>query len=356
MKKAFLLFLSCAVLHVATALAEEQEWSLRNQILGVKAKFTVRVVDENGKPVEGAKVWARFSQSSRGKFTVDEKFTGQDGCVTVSGRCDFYTRFVITKDGYYETSHTIEYDEDGYERKGGKWQPYGGMVQFKLKKIQKPTTMIQFSHFAFKVPLANQEYGFDMEYGALVEPYGPGKVADFFVTYTFSEDNGVFCKTMTISFPNCLDGAYPIDLDADSFLKSPYHADPDGNYIKTFTLKYAMRFKWEKNVHSGEITRIPAEAKPACDERVMKNQGLLLRTRTKVDAKGNLVGAHYGKIYGEIRLDDFFPGVPACGSNAMLFFNPVENDTNLECDSESFRNWLEAKKRGEPVGAGLYVL
>ena len=63
-----------------------------------------------------------------------------------------------------------------------------------------------------------------------------------------------------------------------------------------------------------------------------------------------------GKIYGEIDLIDWFPGAPACGGNAMLFFNPVENDTNLECDSESFRNWLEAQKRGEPVGAGLFVL
>ena len=141
MKKTFLLFSVCVALGLASTAVKAQEWSLREQILGVKAKFIVRVLDETGQPVEGAKVWARFSRYSQGKFTIVEKLTDQDGRAEVGGRCDFYTRFVITKDGYYETSHTIEYDKDGYERKGGKWQPYGGMVQFKLKKIQKPTTM-----------------------------------------------------------------------------------------------------------------------------------------------------------------------------------------------------------------------
>jgi hypothetical protein len=214
--------------------------------------------------------------------------------------------------------------------------------------------MTRTPRFDFQVPKAGQEYGFDMEVGALVEPHGKGKVADFFVTYTFSEDDGAFCKTMTISFPNCLDGAYPIDLDADSFLKSPYHADPNGDYIKTFSWKYAIKFKWKGDAGASRRQRVPAAYEPACDERLAEGQGLILRTRTRVDAEGNLVSAHYGKIYGEIGLIDCFPGAPACGGNAMLFFNPVENDTNLECDSESFRNWLEAQKRGEPVGVGLF--
>jgi hypothetical protein len=235
-----------------------------------------------------------------------------------------------------------------------------------------------------RLPGPGRDFGFDMEYGDWVEPYGQGKVADFLVRSDWGADTvdggefmeklkrekryngnvhlpkaigqGLVSNTLTISFPNCLDGAYPIDLD-DSFLKSPYHADPNGDYIKTFSWKYAIKFKWKGDAGASRRQRVPAAYEPACDERLAKGQGLILRTRTRVDAEGNLVSAHYGKIYGEIRLgDDFFPGVPPCVGSAWLFFNPVENDTNLECDSESFRNWLEAQKRGEPVGAGLYVL
>ena len=341
MKKAFLLFLSCAVLHVATALAEEQEWSLRNQILGVKAKFTVRVVDENGKPVEGAKVWARFSQSSRGKFTVDEKFTGQDGCVTVSGRCDFYTRFVITKDGYYETSHTIEYDKDGYELKGSKWQPYGGMVEYLLKRKHNPGPMIVFRYLEFPVPECDRDYGFDMEYGALVEPYGPGKVADFYIRYTMEGAPYVMSgnkegggRSLTLSFPNCLDGAYLITLDMDSKFQSPYQVDMNANYTKNFTWKVM----WGEGIVGYK------------QETLEEGQGLILRTRTKVDAEGNLVSAHYGKIYGNWdvcgRLTEKRPCINKGG---IIFFNPIENDTNLEFDNQ----WhAELRKQGGLVPEG----
>jgi hypothetical protein len=63
---------------------------------------------------------------------------------------------------------------------------------------------------------------------------------------------------------------------------------------------------------------------------------MIFRTRTRVDEDGNLISAHYGKIYGlwefstMIRVKD-------------MFFNPNPNDTNLEDmhtfkESES-RNW-----------------
>ena len=56
------------------------------------------------------------------------------------------------------------------------------------------------------------------------------------------------------------------------------------------------------------------------------NSYLIFRTRTQVDSKGNLLSAHYGKIYGSWRSNDeemFING--GC-------FNPVENDTNIEGD------------------------
>lgn len=53
---------------------------------------------------------------------------------------------------------------------------------------------------------------------------------------------------------------------------------------------------------------------------------LVFRTRTRVDDKGNLIGAHFGKIYGCWCSDD--REMTFCGG----CFNPVENDPNIEGD------------------------
>ncbi len=313
MKKTFsLVFLVfCATATIVLAM----EKSFTNFYFGVKAKFIVRVVDENGKPVEGARVRGRFEMEHRGKFNVDEKLTNAAGEAEITGSCHSSMGLSVTKDGCYKTWRVVNFFKEGYDIQDGKWQPYGSVVQVMLKSMHKPIPMSVFQERYFRVPKTDQEYGFDMEYGALVEPFGPGKVADFYIKYTWNQENDIRSRTMTLSFPNCLDGAYPIDLDAESRLKSPYHADPDAEYVKTFV------FKWQKDGYT-----------VVCNECLAQNQGLVLRTRTKVDADGKLVSAHYGKIYGKIEVTFNYRPTELIDSNAHLFFNPVENDTNLEFD------------------------
>ena len=64
-----------------------------------------------------------------------------------------------------------------------------------------------------------------------------------------------------------------------------------------------------------------------------ENQYLVLRTRTQVDATGNLTTAHYTKIYGEL---GYFRGTLFM----QYYFNPNPNDTNLEfaLDKSLFEN------------------
>ena len=322
---------------------------------GKETKLLLRVVDDDGQPVEGAKVTMHFRFIDWGKINTVVKQTDADGRVEVRGRCVDGFDYTIEKEGWYNSRSGVNYmtrDDGGVPYKDGKWLPYGEEETVRFKKIRKPIPMAVFTLFDFKVPKADQEYGFDMEYGRLVEPYGPGKVADFHVKYSFPEEEGVFWKTMTITFPNCLDGAYLIDLDEKSKLASPYHADAGEDYAKTFTWKYALSFEWQEDKCSGKMYRVATEPTPHCDERLAYNQGLVLRTRTKVDADGNLVSAHYGKIYGEINLGLDMYGTNA-RSGAILFFNPTENDTNLEFDNkEHLLDKNLRKPNGRPLAGG----
>ena len=76
---------------------------------------------------------------------------------------------------------------------------------------------------------------------------------------------------------------------------------------------------------------VPAVSSPVGGTRVWATTGrdiddlsyLVIRTRTKVDANGNLVSAHYGKIYG---LWEFFGSMRA----SRIQFNSKPNDPNLE--------------------------
>jgi hypothetical protein len=52
------------------------------------------------------------------------------------------------------------------------------------------------------------------------------------------------------------------------------------------------------------------------------HSGYFLRVRSKLDAAGNVVSANYAKF--------MLPQIGISGFGATFFFNPTENDTNLE--------------------------
>ena len=66
------------------------------------------------------------------------------------------------------------------------------------------------------------------------------------------------------------------------------------------------------------------------------NRNYLFRVRTVVDDKGNIVSAHYGKIYG-----DFM--------EFKYYLNPTPNDRNVEFDPK--QNLLKNLKSDEGVSA-----
>ena len=85
----------------------------------------------------------------------------------------------------------------------------------------------------------------------------------------------------------------------------------------------------------------PSEATP--DYQKLQHphySGYYLRVRSKLDGAGNVVSANYAKF--------MLPEIGTTGFGATFFFNPTENDTNLEYSGV---NLLPRPKdsKGEPM-------
>lgn len=308
--------------------AVEIEWD-RIPRGGAELKARVFVKDCGGNPVEGAAVMGHFVVYYKGTFVNDVVLTDADGYAVVHGNSDDYDyQLFVTKKGWYDSDDSSKSALNPFMGKqigvkAGKWFPYAQKHEIVLKEIRKPIPMVCFRRVFLETPEPDKEYGYDLEYGSLVEPYGDGKVADFYVKHTYVESEERLFRTVTITFPNALDGAYICHLDMESMFPSPYHADVEAEYLKEFSFDgYLKKF-------NGHIS-----GKDAYRGGLEKNQGMVLRTRTAVDGNGTLVSAHYSKIYGSFS--------PCCieyaclGEELTIFFNPMENDTNLEFDNKYY--------------------
>jgi hypothetical protein len=108
------------------------------------------------------------------------------------------------------------------------------------------------------------------------------------------------------------------------------NAVQDGCYIAECT---GTRFRsdYVANTNAVYVKRLDFES---CGQKYVgryaarllgDNQYLVIRTRTKCDDNGRLVSACHAKTYGPIWFLD--------GMNFVAYFNPNENDPNLEADT-----------------------
>ena len=147
------------------------------------------------------------------------------------------------------------------------------------------------------IPEQGKWLGYDFEQYDWLPPHGEGKIADVEVYFysEFYEDNWRrdFLK---LRFPYPEAGAYVMQKDNSSALKSVYHADKSQAYQQELSFYGPV----ERN-----INYLFREFRDGESERriISKDEYLIFRTRTKVDKDGNLVEARYGKIYGPI---DFY--------------------------------------------------
>jgi len=311
----------------------------------------IRVVDETGEPIKAAKVIVH---------------AGKENDLSESGRMGFQS--VTDAEGRWNHAFLPEWGLENIQIFVGEANDNQGHYGINLEKFvsfHEPRaaynlTLPRVIHpTALKARWCGFDYqyefeadgrlrpwskavprtvGFDAEKVSWLAPFGIGQKADFFVEVTskqtgweisaneltwhrnqrdYSEEilahrHGKWSSTLLISFPNPGDGI----VRSDKFW--PYCS--------------------MKMPHRAPRLELP------------ENCGYFLRVRTKLGVDGEVISAHYVKMLR--------PKVRPSGFGATFFFNPTENDTNLEYSSNNLlwpRPEGESTFRRPPVPFGLDV-
>jgi len=270
------------------------------------AKITVKVEDESGKPVEGAKVGIGFGKGEA------EGLTNSEGRFSGSANCNSHIGFNAVKPGYYMSIGTYDFN---YGKKSIiRWEPWNPEVTVVLRKIENPVPMYarDTEESRLIIPVTGKDVGFDLIIYDWVKPYGLGNVADIIcnlhVQRTARND---FKYDLKVSFPGQFNGiqSFEEDLLHGSEFKLPRFAPEDGykKELKAF------------------IDRKPVGASKSSFNNRMHH---IFRVRSEVE-KGKLKKAMYGKIIGDIHVGTKKEGT------AYLYFKYYLNPDytrNLEFD------------------------
>ena len=272
----------------------------------------VSVRDEKGNPVEGAEV--RFSYARPQGYESVSKLTNAEGFVKDTGKTNFHLNVRVEKVGFYQATYAKSNKGTNLEKN------QNHNLNVALKKKINPIPLYVKKTF-LKAPEERAKLGYDFEAGDWVKPHGKGKVFDIIIYSSSDRKSGVdYDYKFNITFPNPLDGLQSFGSDWVSELRS-YHDAPLEGYEPKLNLHW-----WRKPDSNGEQ-----------GNQKDGNQNYWLRVRSKVDEEGNLISAHYIKIYGD------FPDI-------QYYFNPTPNDRNLEFDPQKnlFKNLPYDQKVNQP--------
>ena len=269
-------------------------------------KATLKVVDENSKPVQNAEAKVGFYVTTTPGQTKGDNISGltdTNGVFVASHRDrSYYLGFQVEKARYYSfrSEYTLGFASD-YDPV--KCNPTQTIV---LRKIGNPIPMYAKEQ-EMKIPNEDEPIGFDLMAGDWVTPYGKGFHADVYFTVhrkIISERD--FDANLAVTFPNKSDGIVvaPSEPDTGSEFKTSRTALENG-YGPELALHYS---------HS---------------ERPKSVFGYFIRVRTVLDDDGNVKSALYGKIRGDFR---FYAGTiaPSAGMGFDYYLNPTPNDRNVE--------------------------
>lgn len=267
------------------------------------ASLTVRVFDESAVPIKVAQVsiWSQDTMKElqrTGGVNEQANFSAQLPAFGVL----YYS---ASSDGFYSSWGERRFKQDAMRGDPSKWsesrwEPWNATEDVTLKRKGTLIPMFAKRIGIMELPNEGKGTGYDLKIGDWVEPYGKGKQADINFAATGDIASGSFLLRWT--FSKIGDGIHVVlpDEGTRSELRSPREAPLDG---------YApgLNVNWECRVASanGRLGE-----RPIC---------LLFRVRTVVDENGNIISAHYGKIYPE-------------QGNVVFYMNPTPLSRNLEFD------------------------
>ena len=308
---------------VLTCLAMSH-WSYGEVFEPPQVNISVTVVDEDGRPIKGAQVQGLFKGLRAAvDDTVVKKLTDSEGVTQLSGKSRFPVSVTARKEGYYpsmqENVATVEWDK---ETKNYIFSDEA--VSLVLRAVKNPVPMHAFREAKAKVPELHKPFGYDLLAGDWVSPHGEGKVEDVVFELTgewTSFDN--HDSYLHITFPNPGDGIQSFSANSQSAFKSPYEAPVDG---------YASEKSLRKMRRSVLVEGFRDKYKTTSVDETSHAANYIIRVRTVINEKGEVVSALYGKIYGDFV---FYGATLEKRYRPVVFsyyLNPTANDRNLEYD------------------------
>jgi len=282
---------------------------------GAQADLLIRVLDELGMPVANVAVKVSFALGPMDGTDISGT-TNSEGYFGAKHETTGSIWIVAEKDGYYRTRLHIDAQKLPYDSvtRTQAWSTGPDEIAVLLKTIRNPVRLAFHREHYKPFPATNKVLKFDLELTDWCPPYGTGVHDDIhllFDSWKNPEEWAEFHHNLLIVFPREGDGFYAVDIDsANAASRFPYvyRADSGHELSKKLELRFA---------------RTPTEI----NERVAldPNVYLIYRIRSVRDAEGNILHAHYGRI--EEGLSQLI------GLTIGNWFNPNDNDTNLECTS-----------------------
>lgn len=295
MKRALTAFLGmiCTVCH-----AQLSQETVDAMTWGAKTKFTLHVVDYEGKSVSNANVRVFWTYDYTNKKKRREGKTDEHGLLALEVKSRGTFTYFVEKDGHYKSQGKYSFDVRGETRvKDGRWKPWNPTVKIVLKEKRKPIPMFIRST-PYQMPLPRgKRVGFDFDEADLVEPYGKGKRTDVFFQFDSETPAGSRYATtnrIQIIAVNEREGFLSFPKDVQSQLKSCY-SSPTNGFAPV--LEYRLKRDQENPSTIYENT-LPK------NRDGQNTEYIVFRIRVEIDNNGNIVHSRYGKIYG-FHYDDF---------------------------------------------------
>lgn len=285
------------------------------------ACITIKVVNEDGKPLENIPVGVGFERNTGSGVTsaAVDGLTNSNGKFSAHGKSTSYVYYRISLPSYYVSQGKYRFEK----KIGKKWQPWNPEIRLVLRKIEKPVPMYA-RQFVGVLPLKDKDIGCDLVANDWVKPFGKGTHNDivFHLKKKYNND-GDYSADLSIKFSGKNDGFIKYDLNMynGSEFKLPRYAPADG---------YAKQFE-------RHVIRPPGRS---LQDDQNDNVGYVFRVRSAIP--GSVM---YGKIQRDIGLRA--GGKGTAGIDFTYYLNP-DHTRNLEFDPK--RNLFTDLKSFERVG------
>ena len=309
------------------------------------AKVGAFVVDGwTGEPLKNVLVRGGFDNhwgwlAVKGAPLPNESFARTDvnGFCRLRGRTNIGEAGVSVREappGFYRPRYGEGWS---FRRKNllGIWQPDNLVATIRLQRVECPiplfikrVTKAERGGFTTDIfPKGEDTLRYDLLMGDWLAPVGTGRVADVTFTRHPREDlgegvNGAdvrgpsYRDSMTVRFPG--EGNGIVELHPPPSLRLRIRTAPEDGYRPEY-LCWKGRDKTLEHVGSYD-----------------ENRCFCFRIRTRRDDRGRIVGAYYGKIYGDITFAyQFRPEFVPASVCMSYYLNPTPLDRNLEWDRKT---------------------